>query len=213
MNAAIDVRLSDPSNLEIIRDQISGIIAIEMANQYEKAVEDADPVKDDYKVGVYVENDEPWNTNEDNIFPLVNIMIDHVEKNSDSTINTTIRNVQFSIDCYQTGNYSGKYAGRKATIKAWKLARCVSKILDSDEYTYLGLRGVVKATSIDDMRLGRPDTNSAMKVYLVRIRFNVEYVEDAPQNSGTELKTMPVTISDENGQVVIDITEDITEEE
>ena len=32
--ADINIRLDDPSNIEIIRDQICGIIALEMQNQY-----------------------------------------------------------------------------------------------------------------------------------------------------------------------------------
>lgn len=214
MEPKINVRLVEPSKVEIIRDQISAIIALEMQEQYRLAVEDGDPVADDYRISEFIENDEPWNvTSGPNKFPFVNISIDHVAEDSNSTINKTIRTVQFNIDCYQIGNYEGKYAGRNGCIKAWKLARCIDKILSSDEYTYLALRGIVQKRSISDMRAGRPDTDSALKVVLVRLIVNVEYIENAPVNTGDNFEIMPVTISDENGQVFIDITEDITEEE
>ncbi len=214
MDAKINVRLDEPSNLEVIRDQISGIIALEMAHQYDMAVEAEDPAYSDYKVSVFVENDEPWNVNGgQNIFPLVNVFIDDVDSDSNSSINTCIRDANINIDCYQTGNYAGTYAGRNGSIKAWKLARCISKILDSDEYTYLDLRNIVRQKKIFKMKAGRPDIDSAIKVVLVRISLRVNYSESAPQNSGPILEKLPVTISDENGQVVIDITEDITEEE
>lgn len=142
MEALINERLNDPGNLEIIRDQLSGIISLEMNNQYELAMFDDDPVADDYKVSVTVENDEPLNltgSQQTGTFPvpLINVTVDESDfSGGSSNVNTSEREVVFNIDCYQTGNASGVFAGRSATIKAWKLARCVQKILDSDQYTF-----------------------------------------------------------------------------
>lgn len=210
MNAMINERLNDASNLEIIRDQISGIISIEMGAQYNYAIADEDPVADDYKVKITVENNEPLNMTSGTFdVPLINISVDHTEYGAGSSnVNTSIREAYFNIDCYQTGNYSGKFAGRTATIKAWKLARCVQKILDSDAYTYLLLRGIVQTKHIGEVKSGAPDSDAAMQVCIVRLQLVVTYNERAPQITGNGLEILPVTISDDNGQVVIDITEE-----
>lgn len=210
MNAMINERLNDASNLEIIRDQISGIISIEMGAQYNYAIADEDPVAEDYHVKVTVENNEPLNmTSGTYDVPLINISVDHTEYgNGSSNVNTSIREAVFNIDCYQTGNYSGKFAGRTATIKAWKLARCVQKILDSDAYTYLLLRGIVQTKHIGEVKAGAPESDAAMQVCIVRISLIVTYNERAPQTSGSGMEILPVSISDDNGQVVIDIEEE-----
>lgn len=210
MQAMINERLNDASNLEIVRDQIAGIISIEMGAQYDYALADEDPVADDYNIRVTVENNEPLNMTTGTLnVPLVNISIDHTEYGSGSSnVNSSIREAVFNIDCYQTGNYSGRYAGRTATIKAWKLARCVQKILDSDAYTFLLLRGIVQTKHIGEVKAGVPDSDAAMQVCIVRLSLVVTYNERAPQTSGSGLEILPVTINDDNGQVVIDITEE-----
>lgn len=56
------------------------------------------------------------------------------------------------------------------------------------------------------MRAGVPAMNdSAVKVVLVRITVEVTYDETAPVISGETLELIPVQISDDNGQVVVDI--------
>lgn len=205
--AEINERLNVPDNVEVIRDQLFAIIQGEMENQYALALDDEDPVSDDYKVKVDVENADSLDVlGEENLFPYVNIVLDNVtaaEKDSSSSVNYRKRKARFFIDCYQTGNYSGPFAGRTATTKAWKLARCIRNILDSDVYTYLLLRGIVSATNITDLTSGVPKfADAAMKVVVVRITFEVQYDQSAPQTTGPGLEILPVVIRDENGQVV-----------
>jgi hypothetical protein len=52
--------LSTPDNVEIIRDQLCGILALECAHQYELAQEAHSTVAEDFNIKVYLENDEPW---------------------------------------------------------------------------------------------------------------------------------------------------------
>lgn len=207
--AEIKELLNTPDNVEVIRDQLGAILYEEMQNQYEIAMEQEDPVADDYLATVLVENDEPLNAGGDNdLFPIINIAIDSVvnaEKGT-SSVNYRKKRVRFYIDCYQTGNYTGKFAGRTASLKAWKLARCVRNILDSDVYTYLLLRGIVSETAINEMRSGVPNmADAAMKVVVVRLIFEVTYDQTAPQTTGPGMEILPVVISDENGQVVVNI--------
>jgi len=81
--------LSTPDNVEIIRDQICGILALEFAHQYELAQEAGSAVvPDDYDIKVYLENDEPWalQTEEDkSIYPLVNVSLQNSVTEKGST--------------------------------------------------------------------------------------------------------------------------------
>lgn len=206
--AGIEERLNDPDNIEIIRDQISAILAVEMQHQYELAQEESDPVADDYKVTVLVENDEPLQAGVDgDLFPLINISVDTVKQDKGVSVNGSTRTATINIDCYQIGNRAGKFAGRNAVVKAWKLARCVRAILESDYYTYLFLRGVVSRRQILSMQGGFPAgmENSAVKVGIIRIVLEVNYDQKAPATSGPGIEIMPIVISDDNGQVVIQI--------
>lgn len=209
--AEINERLNLPDNIEVIRDQISAIIFSEMRNQYELAVADDDPVADDYLTTVLVENDEPLQAGGDNdLFPIVNISVDNVRLDGGASVNETDRVASLKLDCYQIGNTSGKFAGRTAMIKAWKLARCVRAILESDQYTYLFLRGIVSKVRINSMTGGYPSgmENSAVKVAVVRLDVDIYYTQKSPQTTGPGLEIMPVIISDENGQVVGNIKEE-----
>lgn len=209
--AEINERLNLPDNIEVIRDQISAIIFSEMRNQYELAVADNDPVADDYLTTVLVENDEPLQAGGDNdLFPIVNVSVDNERDDSGASVNKTNCIAFFNLDCYQTGNTNGKFAGRTAIIKAWKLARCIRKILKSDQYTYLFLRGIVSKVKVTSRQGGYPSgmENSAVKVAVVRVILEVHYDQDAPQTTGPGLTIFPVVISDENGQVVGNIREE-----
>lgn len=204
--AKITERLNEPDAFEIIRDQIAGIIDIEMENQYQMALAESDPVAEDYKVTTYIENDEPLAAGSDlNIFPIVNVWLDQTRNESGSAkVNTTKETATYRIDLYAIGNYDGKFAGRKASLKAWKLARCVRRILKSDAYTYLLLRGLVSGTEIKSMEGGAPNmADSAVKVSQVRITLDVTFDQNAPRTTGEILEIIPVTILDDLGQIVV----------
>ncbi len=204
--AKITERFNEPDAFEIIREQIAGILDLEMENQYQMAVADGDPVAEDYKVTTYIENDEPLAAGSDlNIFPIVNVWLDQTRNESGSAkVNTTKETATYRIDLYAIGNYDGKFAGRKASLKAWKLARCVRRILKSDAYTYLLLRGLVSGTEIKSMEGGAPNmADSAVKVSQVRITLDVTFDQNAPRTTGEILEIIPVTILDASGQIVV----------
>lgn len=207
MSAVINERLDKPDTIELVREQVAAILYQEMANQHTLAVADGDPVADDYLTTVFVENDEPLNFVEsDNpLFPLINVSVDRekrASKDSSASVNYRKYNGTILIDCYQTGNFDGNFAGRKATIKAWKLARCVRAILESDEYTYLKLRGVVTGHEITGRQAFVPDMqNSALKVVVVRLELEVTYDQASPITTGPGLEIMTIKIEDETGQI------------
>lgn len=209
----VDELIRTPDNVEIIRDQICGILSLETAHQYELAVDSADPVARDYKIEVYLENDEPWalQTEEDNHYPLLNVSLQSVgSANGSTNTNSTNRRAIFFIDCYATGTFDGTgLSGRMAVIKAWKTARIVRNILEAANYAYLGLRGVVTRRTVTELETGMPNSNNAaVRVCVVRMKLEVEFNEVSPQVKGVEIAPISLAIKDDTGLVVVDMEEE-----
>lgn len=200
--------LSEPDNIEYIRDQIGAILSVELANQFALAQEAADPAARDYNIGVYIENDDPLQLVDAGAspFPLVNLSLVSTEKTSGSTsINKHNMSATFLLDVYATGNMeSGENAGIRASLKAWKTARIVRNILCAENYAYLKLRGIVTGRDIVKFEAGNPaNASAAVKVKIVRITLNVDYIEDVTISEGEELELFDATISDKNGEVLV----------
>lgn len=210
----VDELLSSPDNVEIVRDQICGILALETAHQYELADEAGDTRKEDYKIKVYLENDQPWElqTEDDKeVFPLVNVSLVSVDRGNGST--TTNKNnvtASFYIDCYATGTFDGDgQTGRMAVVKAWKTARIIRNILCAANYAYLGLRGVVTARQVKSLTAGMPNQqNAAGRVCIVRIAMDVDLLEFSPQVSGVEIAPISLEFLDDTGLVIVDMDQE-----
>ncbi len=209
----VDELLSTPDNVEIIRDQVCGILALEGAHQYELAQAAALETADDYNLSVYLENDEPWSlqTEEDNTFPKVNVSLQAAETSAgSSSTNTTSKTATIVIDCYATGTFDGSgKSGRMAVLKAWKTARIVRNILEAANYAYLGLRGIVSKRTVTSFETGFPNVqNAAIRVCIVRVKLLVEYKEVSPQVSGVTIDPISLKITDDTGLVVVDMCEE-----
>lgn len=201
--------LSEPDNIEYIRDQIGAILSLELANQFALAHEAAGPTARDYNIGVYIENDDPLQLVDAGAspFPLVNLTLVSTEKTSGSTnFNKHIMSATFLLDVYATGNIeSGEDAGMRASLKAWKTARIIRNILCAEDYAYFKMRGIVNGRDIVKFEAGSPsNTNSAIKVKIVRITLNVDYIEGVAISEGKALELIDATISDENGRVLVE---------
>lgn len=201
--------LSEPDNIEYIRDQIGAILAAECANQYALAKEAEDPAAQDYNIGVYVENDDPMQFIDTgkNPFPCVNVALASTEKGGGSTsINKHIMSANFLVDVYATGNTDGAAdAGMRATKKAWKTARIVRNILCAENNAYFKMRGIVTGRDIVKFEAGNPaDAQSALRVKIVRITLNVDYIEGVAISEAEELELIRANISDEDGRVLVE---------
>lgn len=201
--------LSEPDNIEYIRDQIGAILAAETANQYALAVEAEDPNARDYKIGVYIESDDPLQFVDagKNPFPLVNVTLASCEKDSgSSSINKHLMSATFLVDVYATGNTDGDAdAGMRATKKAWKTARIVRNILCAENNAYFKLRGIVTGRDIVKFEAGNPtNPQSATRVKIVRITLNVDYIEGVAMSESEELELIRAAISDEDGRVLVE---------
>ena len=201
--------LNEPDNIEYIRDQIGAILSAELSNQYAIAQETADPAARDYNVAVYIENDDPLQFVEAvaNPFPLVNLSLVSVEKDKGSTsINKHNMSATFWVDVYATGNTdSAADSAMRASLKAWKIARIVRNILCAENYAYFKMRGIVTGRDIIRFEAGNPASeNAAVKVKIIRITLNVDYIEGVAISEGEDLELIRAKISDENGRVLVE---------
>lgn len=207
MNIECKELLREPDNIEYIRDQIGAILAVECENQYRLATEEEDPNARDYKIGVYIENDDPLQFVDagKNPFPLVNVSLASCEKDSgSSSINKHLMSAAFLVDVYATGNTDGNAdAGMRATKKAWKTARIVRNILGAENNAYFKMRGIVTGRDFVKFEAGNPaNAQSAMRVKIVRITLNVDYIEGVAVSEAKELELIRAAISDEDGRVI-----------
>ena len=201
---------SKPDNIEVIRDQIAALLFLDLQNQHEIATAAEDPNTADYDVAVYVENDDPMQYVDDeevdsNPFPCVNISLDSSDgSGGTASVNKQTMTAQVFIDCYATGNTSSTADfGTKASLKAWKTARLVRRILHAEANTYLRLRGVVGKVGFK-FQAGEPNqTQSAIRVKMVRITLSVDYVEDVEISEGVVDWEIMGIITDEKGRIII----------
>lgn len=208
---AVSELVSAPDNIEVIRDQIGALLALDLANQYALAKEAHDPSAADYDVQVFVENDSPLqyvdeDTPDANPFPCVNVSIEStVQEKGTASVGKQVMNAQFYVDVYATGNTeSVDDMGAKASLKAWKTARLVRHILRAEANTYLRLRGIVGKVSFR-FQAGEPNSpQSAIRVKMVRITVGVDYVEDVPITQGVGVEIISANIADESGVVILE---------
>lgn len=208
---AVAELVSAPDNIEVIRDQIGALLALDLANQYALAKEANDPSAADYDVQVFVENDSPFqyvdeDTPDANPFPCVNVSIESTgQEKGTASVGKQVMNAQFYVDVYATGNTeSVDDMGAKASLKAWKTARLVRHILRAEANTYLRLRGIVGKVSFR-FQAGEPNSpQSAIRVKMVRITVGVDYVEDVPITQGVGVEIISANIADESGAVILE---------
>lgn len=206
---------SEPDNIEVIRDQIAALLFLDLQKQHEIATEAEDPNAADYDVAVYVENDDPMQYVDDeaensNPFPCVNISLDSSDgSGGTASVNKQTMTAQVFIDCYATGNTSSTADfGTKASLKAWKTARLVRRILRAEANTYLRLRGVVGKVGWK-FQAGEPNqAQSAIRVKMVRITLSVDYVENVEITDGVLDWDIVGLVTDEKGQVIFGNTDD-----
>lgn len=198
---------SEPDNIEVIREQIAALLVLDLKEQYRLAKEAEDPNKKDYDVSVFVEKDNPIQFVEkaENPFPLVNVSLESAEQaGSTATVNRQSMTATFYVDVYATGNADSlEDKGMKASMKAWKTARLVRRILRAETNTYLRLRGIVGGVSLS-FQSGEPaDVQSAIRVKMVRVTAKVDYTENVEITSGPGIEVISMTVKDDTGEVIV----------
>jgi hypothetical protein len=200
--------ISDPDNVEKLRDHIAIIVKGETQNQYTIAQEQGASDAEDYNFRVFIENSRPYDT-EDGIpaiEPIANIRLQKaVPEGSNSRLGPQKEKAIFIIDCITFGADGGEdWNEKSAIIRAWKAARMIRRILMSEQYTYLGLRGIVGSRLVASIETGVPENGGdAFTVAAARITLEVQFMERAIETSGPIIEAIDFTIEPFTGEVLV----------
>jgi hypothetical protein len=208
--ARIHEIIDTPDRAEILRDQVAAILSLELQNQYTMAQEAGLPDAKEFNISVFVENGRPYESSgEKPLMRFVNVLLPKIAvPASNPRTGAQKEQAAFFIDCAACGNDSGNFRDDKsAAIRAWKLTRVVRRILMSDEYAYLGLRGIVGSRIITSMEAGTPEKpelerESALAYMLVRITLDVQFLERYIGAEGVPLELISFEIEPDSGEII-----------
>lgn len=219
----IDELIDKFDSFEIVRDQIAAILATEVANQMQLAI-DAGKDPELWKLRIYSERSNPWEqflNNQDDRSPIVNVWYDNA--NFDGAASNTVERQKstsvYNIDCYGLGISlddagGGHEPGDKvAAFECHRAIRLVRNILMAAQYTYLGLRGLVWQRWPQSITVFQPelDARQMQKVVAGRIAFRVMFNEFSPQVLGEPLELVSVDVERaSDGQILIQADYDYT---
>lgn len=200
--------IETPDTLEIVRDQIAAILSLELQNQYALAQEHGIPRTQDYNIKIFVENTRPYDGAGEDKINLINILVPKVTV---PAINPRIGNQKekaiFFIDCAADGNNTGNFRDDKsAAFRAWKIMRLVRRILMSEQYTYLGLRGTVTSRAFMQMESGSPNIQAALALTVIRATLEVEFVEGYIENPSVPFEGLKFDVIPKTGEVIAKIS-------
>jgi len=200
--------IAEPDNVEKIRDHIGALIKGEALNQYALAQADGRADVEDFNFRVFFENSRPYET-EEGLYetPIINVMLVLAVPLSDGNarIGNQKEKATFTIDCITFGNDGAEaWDDKAAARRAWKAARIVRRILMSEQYAYLGLRGVVGGRVVSSIETGTPEMDdTALAVVTARITLEVQFLERAINTTGPIIEGIDYTIDPSSGEVLI----------
>jgi len=208
--------------VEIVRDQIAAILAIESAAQVVLATNAAKPDPGLWRLRVYQERANPWDVFQDgDQASVVNVWWDSssFDEKASNIMERQKSTARINIDCYGHGvsaaaSPGGQTAGDQSAAEAVQRAvRLVRNILMAAEYTYLGLRGVVWRRWPAAVSIFQPqqDAQNVLQVVGARLTFNVEFNEYSPQVEPVELELLSANVlRTEDGRVAVATDYDYT---
>ncbi len=223
MTARITTLIKKQDNFEKVRDKVAEILKEEEANQQALALA-AGEDPSEWALRVFKERSNPWEfmrTDDGAVptdrTPVVCVWYDSSNVDSRASQNTDRQqyNANINIDVYGIGvteilpNSAGQVPGdRAAAIAAQQAAKLVRNIVMADSYTRLGFDaklGIVGRRMITSIQTFQPDygNNNAVHVAAVRLTLQVAISETAPQAQGEELESVGVTVTDNDGEVLI----------
>jgi hypothetical protein len=231
MAARISTLIDSQDNVEVIRNQIASILALEESNQKTLALAN-NKNPNNWKFSVYTERNRLWEIlsnvdgSENSEAPLVNISYDtslYDNKNSDLIYRRRVKSVYY-IDCYAHKNRMPNMTGDEATSKeAERIARLVRNIIMSAHYYQLALgyrelgtgnNIVFQRNIIKQEKLLPTDREGQVfeNVTLARLTLEVDHDETSPQ---VELRDLDLLFFQctkaDDGRVYFEIESDLTE--
>jgi len=209
--------------VEIVRDQIAAILAVEAAAQMVLATA-AGEDPELWKLRVFQERAKPWEnfpSKTQDRSPVVNVWWDSCtfDMSASNIVERQKTSASINIDCYGYGKSAddptgGHIAGdRNAAEVAQRAVRLVRNILMAAEYTYLGLRGVVWRRFIDNISIFQPqqDNDNVHHIVGARLSFRVEFNEYSPQVEPVVLELLSVDVKrTEDNEIVVEADYDYT---
>jgi hypothetical protein len=204
-NPQIAELIETPDTLEVVRDQLAALLSLELQNQYTLAEAKGIPRAQDYNIKVFVENARPYDgamIGQGQI-SLINILVSKVTvPASNPRIGNQKEKAVIFIDCAADGNNTGNFRDDKsATFRAWKIMRLVRRIVMSEQYAYLGMRGIVTSRTFTQMEAGSPNIQAALALTVVRGTLEVEFVERSIETPSVILEGVDYTVDADTGQV------------
>jgi hypothetical protein len=200
--------ISEPDNVEKLRNHIAFIIKGETQNQYTIAQEQSAPDAYDFNFRVFIQNARPYDFDDGMpaIEPIVNIMLQKIQAmDGNARMGPQKEKATFISDCITFGeDGSEDWNEKAAAIRAWKAARVIRRILMSEQYTYLGLRGIVGGRLVKSIETGVPENGGdAFTVVTARIILEVQFMERAIETTGPIIEAIDFTIEPFSGEVLI----------
>jgi hypothetical protein len=190
-----------------LRDHVAFILKGETQNQYALAMDNRAKDAEDYNFRVFIENARPYDTEgEPPVTPLLNIMLQKAAPmDGNSRIGAQKEKAIFVIDCIAFGNDGGEtWNDKVAAARAWKAARVIRRILMSEQYAYLGLRGAIGSRNITSIETGVPeDGGAALSIVTARIILEVQFIECAISAPASVLEAINFTLDPSSGEVLI----------
>jgi hypothetical protein len=203
--------IDEPDVLEIVRDQVAAILSLELQNQFKLAQEKLGTNIKEFDIPVYVENGRPYESSGDKpIMRFVNVLLPKVTvPQVNARVGNQKETATFFIDCAACGNDDGNFRDDKsASIRAWKVCRIIRRILMSDVYMYLGMRGTIGQRIIVSMEAGTPDypkdNESALAYVVIRVALEVTFLERSIESPSVIMEPIQFEIDPVSGELVAD---------
>lgn len=211
MSAIITTLIDKQDTNEIVRDQISAILAVEIENQRILAIA-AGKNSNNFYFSVYTERSRPWESGE---MPLVNVLFDRdlFDTKGSSLINKSQPTGTFYIDCYgykaaDENNTGDELASREVD----RIARLARNIIMHNGYAYLKLRGLVARRWIIRREKFMPNINQdgAENIIACRLTLEADYIEYSPQTEPENLELLILECKRQDGKVYFTAEYDLT---
>jgi hypothetical protein len=204
MQPQIPALVSEPDNIERIRDHLARLLKCETENQCALALRQnaADAKIFDFRI--FIENASPYDAEEELLNgPIVNISLKEVSAvQENARAGMQKQKAVFVIDCVAAWDESGaEWNARSAAMRAWGTARVIRRILMSAQYMYLRLRSIVGSRNIVSIQSLVKNDDSTPSVMVARITLEVVYLECAIDAELSVLEGIDYSVNPANGEV------------
>jgi len=221
MTAKITSLIDKRDNMEIIRDEIAAILALEITNQKALAVvAGQDP--NDYDFAIYTEKTSPWELLEDENgkitgqSPLVNVYLESASINNSkaSDVTLSVFTVRFNLDCLSAKNHKlidGQISrgDELAARDVQRISRLCRNILMSAVYKRLNYGGILGNRSFSGITMFQPQFGVVPAQHTVgaRIVYTADITEYSPEYDAPIMDLIQgQSTRGDDGKVLFDIT-------